>query len=335
MAGSHKKPIFILGAPRTGTTLLRLILNAHSNIVIPEELHFFRSTMFGHPIEDWDKPILASAGTSQELRTMIDFMAQDTEMPFLIELTEEVLKQDEYTLRDLYVSLMSKCADKADKPRWGEKTPENILYADILYQMFPDACFIVVYRDPRAVIASMNAVPFYTSCTYNNLLNYQFYLRYGYERAEIVIPASNRLSCTYEELAKNPVGSLQRICGFIGEGFEHEMLSFHETASASMSGSARDTYNKKALSAIDPKNIDAWKTKLKPEETAVINSVLDISDTTIDLPQSVVGDALAIYAATKVEWTKHRERHSCSRDFQLRNPGQAINSNIPSQRMEM
>ena len=54
-----KRPIFIVGANRSGTTLLRLILNAHPKIAIPEEVVYVGSLMAGVPIEKWRKPGLS------------------------------------------------------------------------------------------------------------------------------------------------------------------------------------------------------------------------------------------------------------------------------------
>lgn len=59
-----KSPIFIVGANRSGTTLLRLILNAHSRIAIPEEVVYFGSFMAGVPIEKWRSPGLSEEAYS-------------------------------------------------------------------------------------------------------------------------------------------------------------------------------------------------------------------------------------------------------------------------------
>jgi hypothetical protein len=332
----HESPIFVFGAPRSGTTLLRLILNAHPKISIPEEMHFFKSTMFGAPIEMWERDISLSQEMMQEMHSMLKFMANDTGMDYLQNVENLYGEGTHFSLKDLYGTLSSEFLKRSGKERWGEKTPENILYADIVHDMFPSGKFIIMRRDPRAVISSMNDVYFYPSDTGLNLLNYIFYCENGYSRAEKALKNTGYLEIYYEDLISAPEQTVKTVCSFLGEDYDPAMLDFHLTSSSSMSGNASSFYNQKAKSPISKDSIDSWKEKLSPADQFLINQVLGLPDAgeRKNLSAQKKQKILAEYEGKKSVWREARDRHQCHRDFQIRNPGQAINSNIPSQRLE-
>lgn len=325
-----KQPLFILGAPRTGTTLLRLVLNAHSNIAIPEELHFFRSKIFGKDIERWQELTEANAGNVDFLERAISFMSADTQHDFLEECIQDIPLGKHIDLRATYTKLACAYADTQGKERWGEKTPENILYADILYEMFPDASFIVMERDPRAIISSMNNVFFYPDDTYQNIMNLMFYADKGYAKATNSIPKGQRFHVHYECFTADPEEYLQRICDFIGENYESEMLSFHKNSASAMSANMQHSYNANALSPISQHQTNSWEKRLTNIEKYAVSLAFDLPD--VDVRASLLTGQEINKAQRNIEtaeafWIKRRMAHHCPRDFQLRNPGQPINSN--------
>lgn len=328
MDNTKNSPVFILGAPRSGTTLLRLMLNAHSRIGIPEEIHFFRSTMFGNQIDKWSEEIFLTEANLSEMKSMLSFMAHDTGMSYLAEVGS-CAASGSFLLRDLYEEITCRFLGTEGKTRWGEKTPENILYSDILQNMFPTAKFILMKRDPRAVIVSMNKVFFYPSDTATNLLNYMHYNDNGYKRVETCIPPENRFEITYEELVANPRPAMQKICSFIEEDFEYGMLDFYRNAGAFMSSSASSTYNVNARGPVTSSSTNSWRNQLSESDLFLISSVLRLDEYEGSLSVNEKDDILLKFRERQIEWINARRMHDCSRDFQIRNPGQSINSNRP------
>jgi hypothetical protein len=122
-------PVFVLGAPRSGTTLLRWILDTHSRIHCPAETRF--------------------------LLALRDFFESPHTMPNLATLgiTEARLLEH---LRTLVLAIMGDLTAKAGKPRWAEKTPYYSVLPNFIYTLFDGKCqFIVLVRHGLDVAVSM------------------------------------------------------------------------------------------------------------------------------------------------------------------------------------
>ena len=264
-------PIFIVGANRSGTTLLRLILNAHSRIAIPEELNYFYSEMAGWPIEEWASHTI-SAG-------FIDYLIDKTCGP-LVELGLDVehlrmkLRADApMSLRTPYMAILEAWASFQGKPRWGEKTPANLFYADVLIEMFPHACFIHLVRDPRDGVASMQQVNFFTDDAVFNALARRQAMTRGLYILDKSVPAAQRLTIKYEDLVVHPESTVRQVCAFIGEEYELEMLKFHESAKQHMKKRAATQFNAKATRPITSDAVESWRERLTYEQVAIVEAI--------------------------------------------------------------
>lgn len=171
-AGLPTEPeaIFIVGVPRSGTTMMRYLLETSDRIAIARENHFM-----GHILgRRGARHFFRRAGDLQDddtVRRIVDMIYSGEyeklagwrrPSPFWYWLKDEVPREEierrllaaERTERGMFQSFMRVYADMAGKPVMGEKTPTHLNYVDTLLEWFPDARVIHMLRDPRAVYVS-------------------------------------------------------------------------------------------------------------------------------------------------------------------------------------
>ena len=270
-----KSPIFIVGANRSGTTLLRLILNAHSGIAIPEEVVYLGSTMAGVPVERWENPGLSQSNYKDFVVNFIDTSCEPLDGINRAEIVERIVTERPYDFRKPYQYVLETWAAHHGKRRWGEKTPGNLFYADILVEMFPDAKFIHVVRDPRAGVSSMMNTTFFPKDIIFNALSRHKFMTKGRAILEKSVPEKQRMLLKYEDLVLEPEATVKRLCTFIDEPFETSMLDFYQDSSRYMKKDAASSFNKAATRPISAEMLDKWKKKLTLSEIAQIQTLCE------------------------------------------------------------
>lgn len=266
-------PVFIVGANRSGTTLLRLILNAHSDIAIPDELAYFDARFARDGSLDWRNPPFSRKKYEFFVHS---FLARNRETlaPLSIEALEaEILDTPAPNLRRPYRIALERWAAAFNKTRWGEKTPGNLFYVNVMLAMFPTAQFIYLMRDPRAGVYSMNTTKLFSSDATINALNRRKYTRQGKHRFQQVVPAAQRLFVRYEDLVSRAEATVRQICGFLDVDYEPAMLSFYEDSERYMKKQAANQFNRSATKPISESKIDAWRGALTPAQVAVIERI--------------------------------------------------------------
>lgn len=180
--------VFIVGSSRTGTSLLRDILNSSDDIAVCDETHFFESPQTitnllryllngSRAAGSWSKAYvvdrLTKSGVRQELAVVGD-ISTDTGTKKIVdhlyacwhwapehidreELLRRLLASDRSD-RSLFDSVMACYAN--GKPIRGEKTPAHIHHVPTLLEWFPSAKIVHTFRDPRAIFALQKEQPF-------------------------------------------------------------------------------------------------------------------------------------------------------------------------------
>lgn len=266
-------PLFIVGANRSGTTLLRLLLNAHSRIAVPEEMVYVNATIAGVPISQWPRPGWQPDQYAAFVRHFVSETCRHLAGVDLEWLRRTLLDAGPTDLRQPYACALDAFARAHGKARWGEKTPGNLFYADYLHAMFPDALFVHVVRDPRAGVASMMRVPFFPDDLVFNALNWHKHLVRGRAILDRGVPPSQRLTVRYEDLVTAPAATLRSVCDFLGERYEPEMLRFHADASAYMKPEAATGFNAAATGPVSKASLEKWKRQLTGADLALIETV--------------------------------------------------------------
>lgn len=205
-----------MGAPRSGTTLLRNTLNRHPRIALCRETDFYhyiyrRRGAFGPLAERRNREHVVREYLALERirRTRLD----------LDQLAQCLLEEAE-SYPALLSSLLRFYMRTHGKQRWGEKTPTNSLFAETLLGWFEGATLIHVLRDPLDVVASLMQVPWSGDNALGNANLWRSFNRAAsraHDRPGYVL-------LRYETFVADPEAELRRICGVIGEDFSPQML---------------------------------------------------------------------------------------------------------------
>jgi hypothetical protein len=209
----------IVGVPRSGTTLLRLMLDAHPQLAIPPETGFLASADI----------LAARADRTRAARLLTSYPAQAPAWtdfgleaaPFLR--AAEALPGDA-GLAGVLRLFYAQYAGRQRKPRSGDKTPLYLGLMTTVASVLPEARFIHIVRDGRDVALSWRETWFAPSKSLPDLV-----ARWATDvaAARAMAPAVNYLEISYEDLARQPERQLRAICAFIDLEFNPAMLRSH------------------------------------------------------------------------------------------------------------
>jgi hypothetical protein len=209
---SPPPPFFILGCPRSGTTLLQVLVDSHPDIAIPPESFLF--DRFG--------PILASYGNLAEpaarRRLAADLLADERIRDWeLAAGPDDLLSQiKEPSAAGLFGALFALYAKKQGKTRWGDKTPQHALRIPELLAVFPEARIIHLVRDGRDVAESTARIAIGPCSILAIARRWKLYLNTVREAAARLPPAQFT-EVRFEDMVRDPAGLRRRFLSFIGE----------------------------------------------------------------------------------------------------------------------
>ncbi len=239
------KPIFVVGAPRSGTTLVGKILGQHSKIHTPGETHFFEDI--------WSRrQEMGELKTEAEIavaaaRTMTLFQRYNfPETQKFVDscLNSTALVQQTLDLEGgygaLYAAFMMTLANCAGKTSVCDDTPKHLFYIPDILQLFPGARFIGCVRDPRDFLFSYRNYwrrssesdrikalyhPIVTSMIWRS--SAKSLLKYARQ-----LGPDKMLLVQYENLVQNPEQTIQDMSNFLALGFEPEMMQIESNNSS-------------------------------------------------------------------------------------------------------
>lgn len=213
-------PLFALGVRRSGTTLLRLILDRSAGIAIPDESHFIPQLAHRHraPV-DRDRFL----EDLRRLRTLPRWNLSPNEV--------EPLVSPGMATGEAIGAIFAAYAAKHGKPRWGDKTPAYMRHLPLLERLFPGAIFVHLIRDGRDVALSLlslgEGVVARTGANPESAagagLQWSTEIRDARALGRRVGPA-RYLEIRYEELVAEPATVVEAVCTFAGLPFEPAML---------------------------------------------------------------------------------------------------------------
>ncbi len=214
------RPIFDVGAQRSGTTLLQAMLGTHPRIAAPPEMHFIsRIVALGD--------FLGDLNDDANLRRVLHDALNPT-VPLLVGcgfdeamLFERACARPR-TFAAVLDLVMSDFAERhGGKARWSEKTPNQSIGA--VRFLFPEAQVVHIVRDPRDVIASARETPWEDRHVVRLAETWRHFTLGNIAAGRVAGP-SRFFQLRYEDLTGDPEAAMRLVCAFLGEGFVPEMI---------------------------------------------------------------------------------------------------------------
>lgn len=219
---------FVVGMNRSGTTLLRMMLDAHPDLTIPPETHFVPDAIKAAKAEGATPESVLEA--MKEHREWGDFEVSDEEM--LARFRDLRRFRPGPAVRAFYELY----AERQGKPRYGEKTPTYVQKMKLIQRALPEARFCHVIRDGRDVALSV------LDRTVRDLSAADVAQRWRKKvtKAREDAPALNHyMEIRYEDLVLDTEPVLREVCDFFDLDFSEDLLSYHERSAERLQEMAR------------------------------------------------------------------------------------------------
>jgi hypothetical protein len=262
-------PVFVLGVRRSGTTLLRVILDRSPGLAIPDETFFVPQIAHRHPTPVDPDELLEDLRRVPRIATWgvpVDELAAR-------------LKPGMTTGEALDAVFLSYAA-KHGKPRWGDKTPLYMRHLDLIDGLFPEARYVHLIRDGRdttlAFLDMPGGVAARTWAHPRSAAAFACEWRTQVQAARLLgrrVGPSRFLEVRYEELVADSAAAVQRVCEFARIPFEPAMLEY--------------------AGAVDVSRKPHLQRLLEPPRTGVRDWRSQMSSEDVEAFEEVAGDLLA------------------------------------------
>ena len=264
---SSDRPIFVVGCPRSGTTMLSLMIHAHPRMAMPPESRFLlrvwrNRAKFGDLSTPDQRMALAKAcvRTGSKVR---DLGLDPQE-------TLDAILAAPPTMGSAFGTIFKMFADRHGKPRWGDKRPAYYQEVDVLLRLFPDAQIVHIVRDGRSNVASLKKMPWWPYDSIGSMASWS-QAEYCSRRNQKRLPADTFHVIRYESLVADPEPVLRELCRFLDEDFHPAMLEPSEVRDVVPE---KKTWHGNLKQSVNTDQVESWRKGLDPWELGLMETVL-------------------------------------------------------------
>ena len=265
---NQNAPLFVIGTERSGSNLLRLMLNAHPRISVPHPphiLHYFAPLERGYGDLQQDRNFARLVRDVLRLvKVHIHPWAYKPQFDYVL---KAAAPRDALGIK---AALYRGHMHFDGKARWGCKSTFVVHHVKRVVRAFPDARFLWLIRDPRDVAVSSRISvfnPFHRQRTAQLWTREQ---RLGLA-AEASLGPARLKRVYYEELIADPAAALRAISAFLGEDYSESMLRYYEGPDARR-GAALSASWANVARPVNPNNAGRFRTELSDHERALVEA---------------------------------------------------------------
>ena len=272
-------PLILLGVSRSGTTLLRVVLDRSPGIAIPDESFFV--------------PLLARRhGRTIDAQQFLDDVARiPTVRDWGVSVADVASRiRPGMPTRKAIAAIYEAYAAGAGKERWGDKTPMYMRHLSLLEDLFPGAQYVHLVRDGRDAALSFLQMPegTFTRTWAHPTTTAQFACLWRKEVRDARalgrrVGAARYLEVRYEDLVGDPETTVRAICGFAALPYDAAMLDYSGAVDVSSKP------HQQRLLSPPTTGVRSWRAEMAAEEVAAFDAVA--GDLLADLGYEVSSDA--------------------------------------------
>ena len=270
-------PFFVIGFQRSGTTMLRLMLNNHPRLAVPHESGFI--TVFYRRLAEYG---------DLNRRENAARLLEDISRYHLVQRGGHVVDIDEIlaspisTYADLVSAIFSVYAKHKGKARWGDKTPFYTPDVDILWKLFPGSRIVHLVRDGRDTAVSMRGISWGSRSIARLAEDWRWKTTVAHKVGSVL--GEHYLEVRYEDLVRNPEQTLRTICSFLQEPYCQEMLAYPASADQEVPKESQK-WHATSITAPDASKLFTWKTRMSLADRIIF--------------EQIAGDALELFGYEK------------------------------------
>jgi hypothetical protein len=249
----------VLGVSRSGTTLLKAMLDAHSQLAIPSESYFLPQL--------WDRH-----GAWPERDAFVEDLTRLERLHEWGVDPEDVRARipEQPTFADAIQAIYRLYAESRGKVRFGDKTPLYMQHLDVLERAFPGAHYVHIVRDGRDAACSLLAMkrkPRFNLSLPRGVGDFAVAWQREVRAAQAFGRTHTYHEVRYEDLVAHAEARLREVCAFLGLEYEPAMLEYHRREDPSLYA------DHPRLAEPPVRDTRSWRRELRPAEAELFEAI--------------------------------------------------------------
>jgi hypothetical protein len=262
-------PAFVVGCGRSGTTLIRLMLDAHPDLAIPGETHFLLTLWDQRSQFESNGRLNAEALVR---RAMSSHQFRYWEIPEDAVLRRVAALPSDAGFADAVGCLYMAYADEHGKRRWGDKTPQYVRSIPQLSGIFDGSRFVHMIRDGRDVAMSYLSLRWGPPNVWRAAQIWRQDVAAG-RRAGASLGDRRYLEVRYERLVEEPEATLREVCSFLELAFDPAMLEYHRSGDERLASRPDRASHHGSSTMPVTRGLRDWRTQMPADQVRAFESV--------------------------------------------------------------